>query len=277
MPSIEENRRYWDEIYSWSQAGEEWSAGWGGTEALWQASLQPRLARFLPAATILELGPGQGRFTPYLMQQCQRYIGVDLSPGCIAICRQRFPQAELHANDGATLPMVKSASVDFVFSFFSLIHAEVETVESYLREIARILKPQGGAFLHHSNLAQHGAYFARLERLPKPLQRLLFGVGAVDLPQWRASSVSAEIFARCAARAGLACLCQETVNFGSRRTIDAFSSLVRADGPWQAEAAVWRNPGLMREAMRVRLRPAGRRPSPIPLSPSYYGPLTPRR
>lgn len=271
VATVEENRRYWDEVYDWSEGGEEWSRGWGGTEALWTASLQPRLARFLPTGTLLELAPGHGRLIPYLETQCQTYIGVDLSPGCVDLCQELFPQHQFYSNDGRSLPMIPDASVDLVFSFFSLIHAEADTMLDYLREFARVLKRGGGGFIHHSNLAEHKSYFSRLGRLPGWLQRSLFKAGLVDLPQWRAPSVSADTVARLARQAGLAVLSQETINFGARRTIDAFTSFVRADGPWQASGRVWRHPGFMHEAMKVRL--SRRAPAPVPLSPDYYGRL----
>lgn len=271
MASPEDNRKYWDEVYDWQHEGQEWSRGWGSTAALWSASLQPRVARFLPASTVLEIAPGYGRFTPYLAAQAERYLGVDISAGCVAACQERFPDHQFFCNDGETLPMIQSASVDFIFSFFSLIHAEKETLLSYLKEFARVLKPSGGGFVHHSNLAEHARYFARLQRLPGWLQSALHHGALVDLPQWRAPSVCAQVFAECAERAGLALLCQETVNFGSRRTIDAFSSFVRADGPWRAHAQRWNNPGFMAEAMRVRRR--GEANGPVLLSPERYGAL----
>ena len=167
--------------------------------------------------------------------------------------------------------MIPDGSVDFVFSFFSLIHAEEETMRAYLREFARVLKPEGGGFIHHSNLAEHGAYFRRIERLPRWLSHGLFAAGLVDLPQWRAASGSVGMVAEAAQQAGLAVLCQETVNFGSRRTIDAFTSFVRADGPWRAPGRLWRHPGFMHEAMKARL--SQRAPGPALLGPEYYGPL----
>lgn len=268
MASVEENERYWDEVYSWSEGGEEWSRGWGSTETLWNGSLEPRLRRFLPSGTLLELAPGHGRLVPYLSARCDRYIGVDLSEGCVAVCSERFPGLEFHANDGRSLPMLESGSVDLVFSFFSLIHAEADTMASYLREFARVLRTGGGGFIHHSNLAEHGAYFDGVGRLPRWLGKRLFEAGWLDLPQWRARSVDASVVARLAREAGLAVLSQETVNFGSRRTVDAFTSFVRADGPWKAPGLVWHHPGFMHEAMRLRL---GKPSLGVPVQ--YYGPL----
>jgi hypothetical protein len=48
--------------------------------------------------------------------------------------------------------MIENGSIDFAFSFDSLVHAESDVMSSYAHELARVLKPGGVAFLHHSNL-----------------------------------------------------------------------------------------------------------------------------
>ena len=254
MATVEENRRFWEEVYPWPEHGEEWSRGWGGTENLWKYSLLPRLEAYLPANRILELATGHGRFTPYLSPLCQNYLGIDLAPHCVEICRERFPGLRFEVNDGQTLPMAEDGSVDLLFSFFSLIHADIPTLRSYLREFSRILSSEGVAFIHHSNLAAHSGYFQRVGRLPKRVQTWLFDLGLIDLPQWREPTVSASVVKELAAETGLRVLRQETVNFGSRKTIDAFTLLARNDGRWKdAPYQLAENPGLMHEAMRVRL------------------------
>lgn len=44
-------------------------------------------------------------------------------------------------------------AVDLAFSFDSLVHVEIDVIEGYLTELARVLVPDGVAILHHSNLA----------------------------------------------------------------------------------------------------------------------------
>ncbi len=275
MATVKENLKYWDTVYDWNQEGEEWSRGFGGTEALWKACLRPRIARFLPAHTVLEIAPGFGRFTPLLGEECERYLGVDLSPKCIKACQERFRDKRwsFFVNDGKTLPMIESESVDFVFSFFSLIHADLDTVQSYANEFARVLKPNGGGFIHHSNLAEHAKYFGVLNRLPKGLQRRLFEWGLVDLSQWRAPAMSIAVFEQCCRNAGLTCITQETVNFGSRRTIDAFSTFVRADSPMARTNAIWRNPHFLHEAMKIRAKAEQGKTSDGRVPARFYGPL----
>ena len=103
MANANSNEKVWSE-YDWSRGGDEWSRGWGGPEFQWSGMLYPRLREFLPAGTILEIAPGYGRWTHYLLPQSDRLIGVDIAPNCVEACRERFadqPQATYHKNDGS--------------------------------------------------------------------------------------------------------------------------------------------------------------------------------
>ena len=71
---------------------------------------------------------------------------VDISERCIEACRQRFAAEShiaYHANDGRSLEMVADRSIDFVFSFDSLVHADADVIEDYLRQLGRKLTPNG--------------------------------------------------------------------------------------------------------------------------------------
>jgi ubiquinone/menaquinone biosynthesis C-methylase UbiE len=142
MPSIDWNRSMWGEVHSWPCQGSEWSVAWGGVEAQW-------------FTTILEIAPGYGRWSDYLVHLSETYTGVDLAETCVKACKERFSTARnatFALNDGKSLPMISDASVDFVFSFDSLVHAEADVIESYLTELSRVFSPDGIGFIHHSNL-----------------------------------------------------------------------------------------------------------------------------
>jgi SAM-dependent methyltransferase len=158
MPSIEWNRQEWNQ-YQWPQGGDEWSSTWGGSGQIWWGVLFPRIGRFLPAASILEIAPGFGRWTHYLQQFTERYIGVDLAEAAVDACRKEFPNLPFHVNDGRSLPMIPTRSIDFCFSYDSLVHVDSDTMRAYVAELNRILTDTGLAFLHHSNA---GAYDKRM-------------------------------------------------------------------------------------------------------------------
>ncbi|MEN0020772.1 MAG: class I SAM-dependent methyltransferase [Planctomycetota bacterium] len=157
MPTIEENIGFWTQ-HDWSKGGDEWSVGWGGSHPMWHTTLLPRIAAYLPTGSILEIAVGHGRWTRFLLRQCEKFVGVDLVPEVLEVSKKRFADAShasFHVNDGLKLPMVDDASIDFAFSYDSLVHVERDVIESYAGELARVLKPGGYAFLHHSNMGQH--------------------------------------------------------------------------------------------------------------------------
>ena len=239
--------------YHWKDGGEEWSAPWGGSAAQWFGSIYPRVRGFLPTATILEIGPGFGRWTHYLKEHCETLHLVDPAENCIAACRRRFSaetQLIYHVNDGRSLAMIPDRSIDFVFSFDSLVHVPRELVQSYLRQLADKLKPDGAGFLHHSNLGQYGPPLAG--QLPGRARKLLTKAKILESNHQRAPDMTAELFRSDCAEAGLRCICQEVVNWRGRRLIDCFTAFAREGSSWRGSGKVLRNPNFMREAQLIR-------------------------
>ena len=154
--TLEENRKTWSE-YAWPAGGHEWSVAWGTTEAMWHWTIYPRIHRWLHGS-VLEIACGYGRITPFLQKHTAEYVGVDMTEKCVDACRARLP-GKYFINDGCTLADVASSSIDFAFSWDSLVHADPETMRSYVHELARVLKPDGAAFIHHSNAGACSAPF----------------------------------------------------------------------------------------------------------------------
>src|SRR5271168_5240832 len=106
MPDVVWNNKLWGQDYNWPDGGEVWSIAWGGSAAQWFGSLYPLLHRRLPARRILEIAPGHGRWTKFLLGACDDYLGIDLAEACVTACRARFAAAS-HArfvgNDGHSL------------------------------------------------------------------------------------------------------------------------------------------------------------------------------
>ena len=268
MANIETNEAVW-ESWDWSQRGDEWSGWWGGTEAMWYGALLPRIHSFVPTGTILEIAPGHGRWTQYLKDVCDELVLVDLAPRCIEYCRQRFADSDhitYHVNDGRSLAMVEDHSVDFAFSFDSLVHVEADAIEGYLGELARTLRPDGIGFLHHSNIREYRLLTRLARRMPSRSLGPLVARGLlIDVPAWRAESMSADLFAEQSVRAGLACITQERISWehGPYLT-DAISVVTPEDSPRARSRRSMRNPFFALEARRMARLYAG---SP-PLSPT---------
>jgi len=201
--------------YDWQQQGDEWSAEWNGTEPLWWATILPRIHAFVPVTTILEIAPGIGRCTQYLKDLCQHLILIDLSENCIEACQQRFSSFQhitYYVNDGKSLRMVPDQSVDLVFSFDSLVHAEADVLEAYLSQLARKLSPIGIGFIHHSNM---GAY----KKCSSGKLRFYID-NEQNGSNWRGASMTAKLFEQYCERVGLQCIPQELIDFYPRYSLE---------------------------------------------------------
>jgi hypothetical protein len=228
----------WDGNHNWEQAGDEWSKPWGGTLNEWYSTLYPRLRHFLPAGHIVEIAPGFGRWTQFLLEYCDVYTGVDLSTECVEGCRSRFfgvGKASFHLNDGRSLEAVPDGSADLVFSFDSLVHVDADVLIDYLAAISNKLSPDGVAFLHHSNL-QDGIRKGTLHRASQlagaaPVLRPPMGrLGLLPSTHWRAPTVGAEFVEQGCRSVALSCVGQELFRWGDGRVItDCISVIVRRE------------------------------------------------
>lgn len=237
MPTIEENLNAWSQ-YNWPDGGDEWSQAWGGTDYLWYGTIFPRLQYFLPTSYILEIAPGFGRMTNYLRKYCEKLIVVDLTEKCINACKERFAtdtHIHYHVNDGKSLSMIPDKSIDFIFSWDSLVHAEADAIEGYINEFPRILKPNGFGFIHHSNI---GSYVLN-DKL------------SVENPHWRGLSVSAELFNNLCIKSGMSCISQEIVNWGGAILNDCFSVFTNKNSI-NSSTNIRENTNFMDEATRLK-------------------------
>ncbi len=137
--------------------------------------------------TCLEIGCGVGRLMKALAPQCRMVIGVDLSEVMLGHAGRYLAgvrNTELIHNDGRSLAGVADGSVDFVFSHLAFQHITLyEVVDSYLAEIARVLKP--GGYCRIQNWREGSV--PAVERL-KNVVRALLGRGMVRSDrcwQWR--------------------------------------------------------------------------------------------
>jgi SAM-dependent methyltransferase len=240
--------------YDWKDAGEEWSERWGTSAAQWSGSILPRIKNCLPARTILEIGPGYGRWTHYLKDYCERLLIVDRAAECIEACRSRFaadPRMTGYVTEGGGLPMIPDRSIDFVFSFDVFVHIKREAVEQYLSELSRTLKIGAKGFIHHSNL---GAYAnSPRHKLPGFLKKLLNKWHVLDDDHHRTSTMSAELFRQLCWKNGLQCTRQEMVNWRGRRLIDCMSWIERSENTRDIKTVeIISNPNFMREAEAIR-------------------------
>lgn len=251
MPSLSQNVSMWNDLWDWSQQGDEWSAAWGGVSHQWWTTLFPRIQGYVPAGRILEIAPGYGRWTHFLRDLCDELIIVDIAEAAIAYCRERFAGDEhVHAyvNDGTSLAMAADRSIDLAFSFDSLVHAERDVIAGYLGELRRVLAEDGVAFLHHSNMAA-------------------YPIGSYDPNNihWRATTVSAEVLAELARSEDLSAVGQENVMWGNDSLLnDCFSVITRSGSRWDRDNVVVENRDFSRVEIGFSKRLASQYPPSRP-------------
>jgi hypothetical protein len=136
-------------------------------------------------------------------------------------------------NDGLTLNMIADGSIDFAFSFDSLVHVEANVVDSYIQELSRKLTKNGVGFLHHSNLAEC--------KRDDTLQTHL-----------RASSVGAEGFRACCYRHGVSCISQEIIDWGGHPALDCLSMITPEESKWARSTLILDNSNYMHSADLIR-------------------------
>lgn len=148
LNSLALNKAIWD-AWDWNAAGEEWTPSQDWKMAVVNGIIERHMPK---QSAVLEIGPGGGRWTEFLLPNASSYIGVDVSQSAIESCRRRFqstPQARFFVGSGTDLSVALDESIDFVWSFDVFVHINKREVAAYLAEIHRALKPRGLAVIHH--------------------------------------------------------------------------------------------------------------------------------
>jgi SAM-dependent methyltransferase len=170
--STSENRRRWNE-WDWSSQGEEWNESKAWKDALVEDVMLP----LIPSdGTVLEIGPGAGRWSVFLARRAGRLIVVDVAQKPLEVVAERLAGAsnlECVLSDGASLTGVDDDSVDAVWSFDVFVHIRPRDQAAYLTEITRVLRPGGVAAIHHADGRNRGRAPSR-EGWRAPMSARLF-------------------------------------------------------------------------------------------------------
>jgi ubiquinone/menaquinone biosynthesis C-methylase UbiE len=98
--------------------------------------------------TCVEVGCGPGRMTRHLTERFDRVLALDVSPAMLEQARANAPAAEFRLVSGEGLDGVEDAAADVLVCYLVLQHLpRRELVLRFLSEFARVLKPDGQAFV----------------------------------------------------------------------------------------------------------------------------------
>ena len=138
---MKDNRSYYDDFSGWYERGR----GEGYHAFLDRAQLE-LIKPYLAGADVCEIGCGTGLLLKEVAPVAHRTLGVDLSRNMLIQARERsLYVVQATATD---LP-IPDCSFDLVYTFKVLPH--VEQITKALNEVARVLRPNGRAFLEFYN------------------------------------------------------------------------------------------------------------------------------
>jgi ubiquinone/menaquinone biosynthesis C-methylase UbiE len=154
------SRWLFPQLMDWTMAGDEFSQY--RRDVLAQVS-----------GEILEIGFGTGLNLPHYPKSVHAITTVDVNPGMSAIARRRIQASGItvkhHILDGKSLPMPDN-SFDSVVSTWTL--CSIADVEQALREIYRVLKPNGRFFFIEHGLSSEPKVQVWQHRLT-PIQKVI--------------------------------------------------------------------------------------------------------
>lgn len=103
-------------------------------------------------AVVLDYGCGSGYGTSLLSHYFKRAFGVDVSTETIDFCKKNYNKENLEFSvlDPFLQPFPNN-SFDFIFSFQVFEHVPLDQVETYVKNVKNMLKPNGKAIITTPN------------------------------------------------------------------------------------------------------------------------------
>jgi SAM-dependent methyltransferase len=110
----------------------------------WDRALLGLFAELVAAAPgpVADVGCGPGRITAHLRALGLRAVGLDLSPGMVAVGRREHPDLPLAVGSMTALPLAP-ASLAGLVAWYSVIHLSDDALPDVLAGFARVLRPGG--------------------------------------------------------------------------------------------------------------------------------------
>lgn len=100
----------------------------------------------------VEIGPGGGRWTRYLLGFKKLYV-VDYHNELLEELKKNFNETNIIfiKNNGTDFPYVERDAIDYVFSFGTFVHLDNHIIEAYLNNIKSIVKTGAHIVIQYSD------------------------------------------------------------------------------------------------------------------------------
>jgi ubiquinone/menaquinone biosynthesis C-methylase UbiE len=150
--------RRWDLRYSskYVHLGDEWNDDQTEDrkrDAFYFMAYVERWVR--PDMTVLEVGPGGGKWTVRIAPKAKRVIVLDVAEEMLKRTKVRcdsvgLKNVEYLLANGKDFQPIAEETIDFFFSYDVFVHIALEDTWPYAQEIARVLKPGGLGACHYA-------------------------------------------------------------------------------------------------------------------------------
>jgi SAM-dependent methyltransferase len=108
------------------------------------------------ARKLLDVGVGTGRATDYFAPLADEYLGIDISPAMVDVCRSRFPDLRFEVADVRDLSAFAEGAFDVVLFSFNGIDTVGDDAprQRAFTEMRRVCASSGRLFFSSKNLNQ---------------------------------------------------------------------------------------------------------------------------
>ncbi len=131
--------------HSYDTLAERYSAQLGDElvhKPLDRALLTALVERHPPGTPMADLGCGPGHVAAWLAAHGVRVVGIDMSPGMVAVGKREHPEVEFRQGDLVLLPAADGEFGSAV-AFYSIIHLGARELTAACAELRRVLVPGG--------------------------------------------------------------------------------------------------------------------------------------
>lgn len=133
---------------AWGNLDEVWTEqDVRGAKEMYSSVMLPVLQEYIPhkVKILVDIGCGIGTYSEFLKQFSDRVVAIDMMEDRIqkALELHSFDDVEYHISDSRNLEFIKSGTADVVHMFAVLVHHNESMKADAVREIKRILRPEG--------------------------------------------------------------------------------------------------------------------------------------
>ena len=168
-------------------------------ENQWRDLIWPMVEDF-DFTCALDLAAGHGRVSAKLQPLAKKLYTVDISEPAVEFCRRRFADranVTVFRNNGYDLHEIPDRHLSAILCFDAMVHFDSDLVREYIKSFARVLRPGGRGFIHHSNFTADVSGDFKKQ------------------PHWR-NFMSKELFAHWCIKAGLVVLRQQVIDWSAK-------------------------------------------------------------